>query len=124
VTVIPAARLYLSKSGDTPKVDATHYRSLVGSLRYLVNTRPDLAYSVGYVSRFMEEPREEHLLSVKHILCYIVSTKHWGITYALGEKGTRPCLVGFNDSDMAGDYDDQKSTSGMVYFLSCNPVSC
>jgi hypothetical protein len=49
-------RLHLSKTGDTLRVEATLYRSLVRSLKYLVNTRPDLAYSVGYVSRFMEEP--------------------------------------------------------------------
>jgi hypothetical protein len=66
----------------------------------------------------MEEPREEHLLAVKRILCYIAGTKHWGITYAPTEKGTT-----VTDSDMAGDHDDRKSTSGMVYFLSCNSVS-
>jgi hypothetical protein len=41
-------------------LDVTRYRSIVGSLRYLVNTRPDLAYSVGIVSRFMETPNAEH----------------------------------------------------------------
>jgi hypothetical protein len=39
-------RLQLSRIGDTPAVDSTIYRSVVGSLCYLVNTRPDLAYSV------------------------------------------------------------------------------
>jgi len=47
-------RLKLSKASTAPGVDPTAYRSIVGSLRYLVNTRPDLAFSVGYVSRFME----------------------------------------------------------------------
>ena len=59
------ARLQLRKDGTTTAVDSTNYRSIVGSLRYLVNTRPDLAYSIGYVSRFMEAPREEHLVAVK-----------------------------------------------------------
>ena len=36
--------------------DVTKFRSIVGSLRYLVNTRPDIAFSVGMVSRFMESP--------------------------------------------------------------------
>jgi hypothetical protein len=44
----------------------TEYRSIVGGLRYLVNTMPDLAYSVGILSRFLEEPREDHKAAVKH----------------------------------------------------------
>jgi hypothetical protein len=55
------ANLKLSKESSSAKVDATEYRSLVGSLRYLVHTRPDLAFSVGYVCRFMEDPHESTL---------------------------------------------------------------
>jgi hypothetical protein len=46
-------RLKLSRDSTAEEVDATQYRRLVGSLRYLAHTRPDLAFSVGYVSRFM-----------------------------------------------------------------------
>jgi hypothetical protein len=49
-------RLKLSKESSTPAVDVGMYRSLVGSLGYLVNTIPDIAFSVGYVSHFMEKP--------------------------------------------------------------------
>jgi hypothetical protein len=54
------ARLKLSKFSTEPPADATAYRSVVGSLRYLVNTRPDIAFVVGYVSRFLEDPRKDH----------------------------------------------------------------
>jgi hypothetical protein len=54
-------RLKLSKNDKTPSVDKTKYRSVIGSLRYLVNTRPDIAYSVGIVSRYMEGPKCKHL---------------------------------------------------------------
>jgi hypothetical protein len=47
-------RLKLSRDSTTEEVDTTQYRRLVGSLRYLAHTRPDLAFSVGYVSRFMQ----------------------------------------------------------------------
>jgi len=53
-------RLKLSRDSTTEEVDATQYRRLVGSLRYLAHTRPDLAFSVGYVSRFMQRPTTEH----------------------------------------------------------------
>jgi hypothetical protein len=46
-------RLKLSRDSTMEEVDTTQYRRLVGSLRYLSHTRPNLAFSVGYVSRFM-----------------------------------------------------------------------
>ena len=52
--------LKLTKASTTAKVDATLYRSIVGGLRYLVHTRADIAFAVGYVSRFMEDPRKDH----------------------------------------------------------------
>ena len=53
-------RLKLSKASTATKVDATLYWSIVGGLRYLVHMTPDIAFAVGYVSRFMEDPREDH----------------------------------------------------------------
>jgi hypothetical protein len=63
-------RLKLSKKDVSPPVDKTKFRSVVGSLRYLVNTRPDIAYAVGIVSRYMEDPRASHWATVKQILRY------------------------------------------------------
>ena len=48
--------LKLTKASTAAKVDATLYQSIIGGLRYLVHTRPDIAFVVGYVSRFMEGP--------------------------------------------------------------------
>ena len=45
-------RLKLMKANTMAEVDATLYRSIVGCLRYLVHIRPDIAFTVGYVSRF------------------------------------------------------------------------
>jgi hypothetical protein len=57
------------------------------------------------------------------LLCKNQGVTHWGITYTPGEKGTWSCLIGFTDSDMADNQDDWKSTSGMIYFLSSNPIT-
>jgi hypothetical protein len=40
---------------------------LIGSLRYLVNTRPDLIFTVGYLSRFMQRPTAEHMAALKSV---------------------------------------------------------
>ncbi|WVZ94307.1 hypothetical protein U9M48_040213 [Paspalum notatum var. saurae] len=61
-------KIKLSKASSVAKVDATGYRSIVDGLRYLVHTRLNLAFAVGYVSQFMEDPREDHLTAVKHLI--------------------------------------------------------
>ncbi|CAA7407493.1 unnamed protein product [Spirodela intermedia] len=81
-----ATCLKLSKRSTEPLVDATAYRSIVGSLRYLVNTRPNLPFVVGYVSRFLEEPRKDYLAVVKQILYYVAGTKSWGLRYKRKEE--------------------------------------
>lgn len=95
---------------------------MVGSLRYLVNTRPDSAYSVGIVSRHMEAPTTQHMAAVKHILRYISETADYGLRYEKHTDG-EPELMGYSNTDHAGDVDDQKSTSGIFFFLGCNPIS-
>jgi hypothetical protein len=53
-------KLRLSRESKAEEVDPTHYRRLIDNLRYLVHTRPDLAFVVGYLSRFMERHTMEH----------------------------------------------------------------
>jgi hypothetical protein len=116
------SRLKLSKSSTAEAVDATGYRSVIGALHYLLHTRPDLAFAVGYLSRFMEAPREDHLIAVKRVLRYVAGTQGHGLHYTKHEEGT-PKLIGYSDADMGGDIDDRKSTSGIVFFLAGNPVT-
>jgi hypothetical protein len=113
-------RLKLTKnSGEV--IDATRYRSMIGSLRYLVNTRPDLAYAVGVLSRFMEAPGKQHWAAMKQVLRYVQGTQGFGCTYREGSKNA--ALTGFSDSDDAGDLDDRKSTTGLVFFFGSSVVT-
>jgi hypothetical protein len=113
------ARLHLSKDSKSPPIDSTQYRSIVGSLRYLIHTRSDITYSVGIVSRFMERPTSKHLAAVKHILRYVSGTLNLGIKYHTdGEEKLK--LLGFSDS---GDVDDRKSTTGVLFYLCSSPIS-
>ena len=87
----------------TPEVDATLYRQLVGKLLYLTHTHPDLSFVVSLVARFMHQPHESHWKAAKRILRYIRGTVQFGIHYSAGAS---PLLIGFTDSDWAGDPDD------------------
>lgn len=75
-------KIKLSKASNAEKVNATRYGSLVGGLRYLTHTRPDITFVVGYVSRFMEDPRKDHEVAVKHLLRYIAGNYDPGPSYS------------------------------------------
>lgn len=105
----------LDKDEKGKLVDGTQYRSMVGCLRYLVHTRPDLAYAVGIVSRYMENPTVTHQNAVKRIMRYVKGTLEFGLVYS--QKGGNNILSGYSDSNLAGDLDDRKSTGGMVFYL-------
>ena len=55
-------------------VEATVYRQLVGSLMYLVNTRPDLCYAVNQLSQAMVQPTKLFWKAAKHVLRYLRGT--------------------------------------------------
>nr|GEV03842.1 hypothetical protein [Tanacetum cinerariifolium] len=103
------------------EIDSTEYRRLVGCLRYLTHTRPDLSYFVRIVSRFMEKLTTLHFQVVKRILRYIRGTADFGINY---EKGLEfKDLVGFIDSNHGGDPVGGKSTRGMIFYLGRNAIT-
>ena len=104
----------MSRFDESKKVDASLYRSLIGSLRYLTCTRPDIAFAVGVASRFQEDPRHPHLKAVKMILRYVKVTEGLGLHYT---KTNQFELAGYVDSDWCGDIDDRKSTSGFAFFM-------
>uniref|UniRef100_A0AAV1VFJ7 Reverse transcriptase Ty1/copia-type domain-containing protein n=1 Tax=Peronospora matthiolae TaxID=2874970 RepID=A0AAV1VFJ7_9STRA len=109
----------LVSSDAATKVDAP-FREAVGALMHLTTaTRPDIAFAVGYVSRFMENPQEEHWVAVKRIFRYLQGTKIHGFWY---KPSARIDFRGYSDADWAGDLTDRKSMSGYVYAIGA-PVS-
>nr|KYP55821.1 Retrovirus-related Pol polyprotein from transposon TNT 1-94 [Cajanus cajan] len=64
-------KLKLTKESEGIKMDATQYKSLIGSLRYMTTTRPIIVFGVELFSRFMDEPHACHLQEAKRILRYI-----------------------------------------------------
>ncbi|KAI3713826.1 hypothetical protein L1987_72412 [Smallanthus sonchifolius] len=105
----------VTKAGESGMVDETEYKRLVGSLMYLTVTRPDLMYSVSFISRYMSNPHEEHMYVAKRILRYVKETYDYGLIY--DQRGGNKLQV-FTDSDYARDVADRKSTSGYVCILS------
>ncbi|MCO5584842.1 hypothetical protein L7F22_038774 [Adiantum nelumboides] len=126
-TSIPLAPYVKLSKADCPKSDTEKdemakvpYASACGSLMYaMVATRPDIAFAVGVVSRFMSNPGKKHWEAVKGVLRYLNGTKDMCICFGKGDLS----VVGYTDADYAGDLDKQRSTSGYLYTFAGGAIS-
>ncbi|RDX88104.1 hypothetical protein CR513_30340, partial [Mucuna pruriens] len=115
--IVPGSKINIDVDGVI--VDDTYFKQIMGSLMYLIATRPDIMFSVSLFSRYMSKPTELHLQATKRILRYLKGTTSYGIFY---RKGGEENFLAFTDSDYAGDEYDSKSTSGYVFLLSSGVV--
>ncbi|RVW61973.1 Retrovirus-related Pol polyprotein from transposon TNT 1-94 [Vitis vinifera] len=89
------------------------YSSLVGSLMYAqICTRPDIAFFVGMLGRYLSNPESQHWKATKKVLRYLQGTKDLMLTY---RRTNILDVVGFYDADFAGCIDDKK-IHYMLYF--------
>jgi len=109
----------LAKTGENLLPDGNRCAELVGSLPYLsTTTRPDIAFAVGVLSRYMACPEEDHMRAAKGVLQYLRGATRLGVAY-----GAEKPLQGHVDSDWAGDVDARRSTTGFIFTLNGGPVS-
>jgi hypothetical protein len=114
----------LSKNSEDELVDPTLYKQIIGSLRYLCNTRIDLCHSVGLLSRFMDQPRMCHLTAAKRVLRYVKGTNDHGILFPNQKNNSKKLeAYVYSDSDWGGDMDDRKSTAGYLFMIGNAPIS-
>ncbi len=87
-------------TSDTEMLDAdgaSTYREIIGSLMYLgTQTRWDIAYTLGILSRFLDCPSKQHFVAAKHVLRYIKGTTNFAITYS---QDSAMKLLGYADAD-------------------------
>ncbi|KAH9801638.1 hypothetical protein KPL71_001098 [Citrus sinensis] len=102
---------------DKSLMSEVPYAQAVGSLMYaMVCTRADIAYAVSLVSRFMSDPGKEHWDAVKWIMRYLRGTPDHGLLYGRSKQDEKS-IVGYVDSDFAGDLDGRKSISGYLFMV-------
>jgi hypothetical protein len=61
------------------------------------------------------------MVAVKNILRYLAGAVNWGLQ--LKKRCGKVMLMGYNDSDYAGDVGSRKSTTGVLFFLNRSPIS-
>nr|CAD1837441.1 unnamed protein product [Ananas comosus var. bracteatus] len=85
----------------------------------MVCTRPDISYAVSMVSRYMTNPGKAHWQAVKWILRYLRGTTNTCLEFGRCKDG----VIGYVDSDFAGDLDRRRSLSGYVFSIGGCAVS-
>lgn len=103
----------LKKSEGTRLDNPSFYRSCIGSLQYIVLTRPELAYFVNKLSQYMNDPRQSHWIICKRVLRYLKNTIDIHLKFRIIEDHD---LVAYTDTDWANDPDDRRSISGYCVF--------
>ncbi|RDY14616.1 hypothetical protein CR513_00297, partial [Mucuna pruriens] len=89
------------------------YASAMGSLMYAqVCTRPDIAFVVGVLDRYLSDPVMQHWKAVKCVIHYLRRTKGYMLTYRKSE-GLE--IIMYSDSDFDGCQDSKRSMFGYIY---------
>ena len=108
--------------GEKEKMNSVPYRQLVGSILHLSNTtRPDLAFTGGYLSLFMSNPEFGHWKAARNVLRYLKDTKTFGIMYKGPNSNQDIKMLVYSDSDFAADVVNRTAIVGHC-FLFCSAV--
>lgn len=105
-----------------PKTNNYPYREMIGCLLYLSSkTRPDITFSVNYLSRSVENYTLEKINELKHVLKYLKGNIDRGIKF--NKNGDLKKLIAYSDADFAGDLETRRSTTGYIIFFAGGPIS-
>lgn len=116
--------IHLEKGAEGYKAKAskrTYYQQMIGSLIYLkIGTRPDIAWAVSRLSKYIQEPTDQHIESAKHVFWYL----RYSTDYKLHYNGAgQSSLIGYSDSDWGENKDNRRSTTGFVFLMADGPVT-
>jgi hypothetical protein len=100
--------------------DQLRYSQIISSLMYLASaTRPDIAFAVSKLSRFVSNTGDAHWEALERVMCYLKGT----VDYTIHYTGYPRVLEGYSDLNWISDADEIKATSGYVFTLGGGVVS-
>lgn len=113
---------FKNRQDSKPLPNIAEYQRLIGSLLYIAtHSRPDISACVGILSRKVSSPTLVDWTEARRVVRYLLQTINYGLR--LGAPGAELKLVGYCDSDWAGDSSDRKSCSGYLYRIGGATVS-
>ena len=104
----------LSKDTFGKNIEQKFYRSMIGSLLYLIAICPNISFSVGVCARYQTNPKKSHLMSIRRIIRYINGTFDYGLWYPYDSSLK---IVGYFNIDKARNVEDRRSRFGACFFI-------
>ena len=109
---------------DRKSEDSRWYRSVLMSVSYLVNwTRPDVAYAVSKLARFMQAPGQKHVKELKRVLRYLRCSQDLGLMMDFSRPPSKNGLYGYFDASFADCIDTRRSTVAYVFYYGSAVIS-
>jgi hypothetical protein len=121
-----------------PPFQGVSFAAFVGAIGYLVNSRPDLAYTLRVLASHASNPSKRAWEALNHAIAYIKTTRDWVLTYGLQppftlqepiqppsssrRKDTQSDIVVFSDADWATEA-GRHSISGFISFFRGCPIN-
>jgi hypothetical protein len=118
--IVPDTKLI--KDGGEDSENSTLFKQIIDSLMYLSVTRPDIAFVVCMLSKFMTDPKTSYMTAAKRVLRYVKGTTNLGVFYRRSAENSEYDLKVYTDNDYR-HVEDRRSTSGYVFFLSEGAVA-
>ncbi|CAM9000248.1 unnamed protein product [Rhodiola kirilowii] len=112
-----STHLYPNKGKPQSQLE---YAKVIGSLLYdMTCTRPDIAFTVGKLSRYTSNPSMQHWQAIHRDLRYLKGTTNLGLVYS-----DFPSVIeGYSDASWISNEEDHSSTSGWVFLLGGGAIS-
>ena len=101
--------------------DIKQYQAIIGQLMFIANTgRPDVAYSVSLLSRFMQAPRQVHLRAAHRVFQYLYTTRTHRLVY---RSGSPLQVVIYSDASHGSAADIPYATRGYIVQMAGGTVT-
>ena len=118
VTTPMSPSIKLDRDPNGEPADETLCRSIIGGLAFCMTcTRPDIAYAVSKLSRYLNAPTKSHLQAARHLLRCLKHTQDYCLRYP--QHGSDQVDI-WVDADLGGCLDTRRSTSGrLIFYKGC-----
>jgi hypothetical protein len=112
----------ISHSDQLSTEESKKYRSIVGAIMFIMTaTRPDIAYAVSILARYLSNPFKEHMEAAKGLISYLYGSRSLKLIYRKIPMYLYR-LVAYTDSDWAANLENRRSHSSGIIFLGKTPI--